>query len=44
MEDARAHGEHLAPAAAWRAGATGAARQGPGGSGLLVSAASQAPA
>jgi hypothetical protein len=44
MEDAGAHREHLAAAAAWRAGASGAARPGPGGPGLLVPAASQAPA
>jgi hypothetical protein len=44
VEDAGAHGEHLAAAAAWRAGAAGAARPGPSGPGLLVPAASQAPA
>lgn len=44
MEDTGTHSEHLAAAAAWRAGASGAARPGPGGPGLLVPAASQAPA
>jgi hypothetical protein len=44
MEDAGAHGEHLAPAAARWAGATGPAGPGPGCPVVLVAAASQAPA